>query len=319
MDFEVQEDGVLAHILKDESTPLVKVGDPIAVWVSPGENWKDVEIPNSQPLKARKSAGKEVQSVKKNVAKSPNSVSRQPNLGGVSSARNETKRKTLCMSPAVARLLRENGLNEELSISATGPKSNFLKGDILEYLGQIPIGSTRSLEARLQKLSKLLLPEISKTDKGSVFVNTTGQKLANGNLLKEMTVLSLGGSPIYTSLRYLESYLAAAVSATCKVVSSQIQFNTLKSSSYKPRPVTKTRSLEINLPLALGKGAKLVITRLSSGSSGDIYDVLKNGPRTPRFHGSNLMVELMYSPDEKNAQLAKVFLSELRATCRSSR
>ncbi|XP_023719887.2 pyruvate dehydrogenase protein X component, mitochondrial isoform X3 [Cryptotermes secundus] len=106
--FETEEEGVLAKILVQEDVKDVKVGTLIALMVSPGEDWKNVEIPSA-------------------TAPSPPSAPRATAKPTVAAPQSES------LGPAVRTLLEQYHLQSS-QITATGRKGKLLKGDVLKYI-----------------------------------------------------------------------------------------------------------------------------------------------------------------------------------------
>ncbi|KAK7099198.1 pyruvate dehydrogenase protein X component-like [Littorina saxatilis] len=109
------DEAILAKILNQAGSTKIKVGTLIAMMVAEGEDWKDVQIPaqtaapSSEPVATSTSpppAAEKVAAIEVDL----------PGIG-----------------PSVKKLLQEYNITPS-SVSATGPKGNLIKGDILNYI-----------------------------------------------------------------------------------------------------------------------------------------------------------------------------------------
>lgn len=106
--FDIEEEGILAKILKAENSKNVKIGSMIAVMVEEGEDWQNAEIPES----------------------SETSTSSEPS--SAASAGKPTAR--IRMSPAARKLMEEYNISNPQTVPATGPHGMINKGDVLKYI-----------------------------------------------------------------------------------------------------------------------------------------------------------------------------------------
>uniref|UniRef100_A0A8C1R1S1 Dihydrolipoamide acetyltransferase component of pyruvate dehydrogenase complex n=1 Tax=Cyprinus carpio TaxID=7962 RepID=A0A8C1R1S1_CYPCA len=113
---ESSEDGILAKILVQEGSRGVRLGTLIALMVSEGEDWKQVEIPAPEPITP--------------TAAPPTAAGPAPPLTTTPSAP-----KQLRLSPAARHILDTHGLDPHLA-KATGPRGLITKEDALKLLNQ---------------------------------------------------------------------------------------------------------------------------------------------------------------------------------------
>ena len=106
---ELEEEGILAKILVPEETSNIKIGTLIAVTVEEGQDWKNVEIPKVEEIKAEADASTSKQVEEK-----------------------EVEQKTL-IGPSVRNLLNQYGIDPN-TVRPSGPHSTLLKSDVLQYI-----------------------------------------------------------------------------------------------------------------------------------------------------------------------------------------
>ncbi|XP_050960716.1 pyruvate dehydrogenase protein X component, mitochondrial isoform X1 [Labeo rohita] len=111
---ESSDDGILAKILVQEGSRGVRLGTLIALMVSEGEDWKQVEVP---ALEAATPA-----------AAPPTAADPAPPLAA-------SALKQLRLSPAARHILDTHGLDPHLA-KATGPRGLITKEDALKLLDQ---------------------------------------------------------------------------------------------------------------------------------------------------------------------------------------
>lgn len=124
--FEVEEEGILAKILLKEDSKDVPVGKLIAVMVDPGEDWKSVEIPaeaadSSAPTESAEPAPEPAQQQQETTATKEFSGMRHAGT------------MPTTIGPAVRTLLELYDIDAS-KVTATGPHSNLVKGDVLAYI-----------------------------------------------------------------------------------------------------------------------------------------------------------------------------------------
>jgi len=116
---ELEEECILAKILINEDSKNVKIGEIIALYVEEGENWQDVEMPErttSAPVSESKTESK-VPSSKPQIEQQPSAATSQSSS----------------ISPSVRNLIEQYNIDAN-SVTATGPKNNLLKSDVLNYI-----------------------------------------------------------------------------------------------------------------------------------------------------------------------------------------
>uniref|UniRef100_A0A2P2HWX3 Dihydrolipoamide acetyltransferase component of pyruvate dehydrogenase complex n=1 Tax=Hirondellea gigas TaxID=1518452 RepID=A0A2P2HWX3_9CRUS len=106
--FDTDEEGVLAKILFDQNSGIIKIGTMIAVLAPEGEDWKTIQIPVDGGAPAR-------------VA---------PPAAVAAAAEADDGRK---MGPSVRLLLETYGLSAG-QVAGSGPHGELLKGDVLKHI-----------------------------------------------------------------------------------------------------------------------------------------------------------------------------------------
>lgn len=173
IDVEAADDGKLWEILESDGATGVPVGKPIAYIADVDDDLSTLEKPKveekeeEQPKK--KSEEKEAKpqekkqetkekSASKHKDSKPSSESKSSDSGVLQKANPSQK-----FSPAVELLLHENNISHEdaiAKIQATGPNGRILKGDVLAYLGTIPIDAVVDLATYLRSREHLDLSNI---------------------------------------------------------------------------------------------------------------------------------------------------------------
>jgi len=113
--FEMEEEGILAKVLKPDNTKDIKIGSLIALMVDEGEDWQNVEVPESTAAVPPSAPPPSEPAVSPVTAKSSSS----PHSQGY--------------GPAVRSLLDIYNLKID-QVPASGPHGRLLKGDILRYV-----------------------------------------------------------------------------------------------------------------------------------------------------------------------------------------
>ncbi|CAC5424949.1 DLAT [Mytilus coruscus] len=119
---EVDDEGILAKILKPENTADIKIGTLIAVMVEEGDDWRSVEIPvesESTPTEP--------------VSTSQKSPSTEDHT-------KTTSHKELSIGPSVRKLLEEYNITAA-TVQPSGPHGRLLKGWKPENTADIKIGT----------------------------------------------------------------------------------------------------------------------------------------------------------------------------------
>jgi len=120
MAMEADDDGIVAKILMEEGSGA-KVGTLIALLVGEGEDWKDVAIPGSAPPPA---------AAQPEAPAPVPATSGQPLTAPVQEFHFTHPAQT---GPAAALLLSQYSINPA-DVSASGPKGNLTKTDVLQYI-----------------------------------------------------------------------------------------------------------------------------------------------------------------------------------------
>lgn len=118
---ESNDDGVLAKILVQEGSRGVRLGTLIALMVSEGEDWKQVEIPALEPVTPTAAPP---------TVAPPTAADPAPPPTTTPSALTQLR-----LSPAARHILNTHGLDPHL-VKATGPRGLITKEDALKLLGQ---------------------------------------------------------------------------------------------------------------------------------------------------------------------------------------
>merc|ERR1719402_109041 len=111
---EVDDEGILAKIVKSADTGTIQVGELIALVAEDGEDWKEVasrDLPSSSAVDESAATAAEPSSA---TATPP--TDQHPAIG-----------------PASALLLTQYGIDSS-QVTGTGPKGNIVKADVLNYI-----------------------------------------------------------------------------------------------------------------------------------------------------------------------------------------
>jgi len=128
MDFEVQEDGVLAKKLKSEGAVGILVGEPIAVIAVDGadlSNIKDYEYSEKKPAETPKEKEQPKQKTEQKQEKSTQKA--QKTTASSSSASSGDR---IAVSPLARRLLKEKGISAEQLAPGSGPGGRIIAVDV---------------------------------------------------------------------------------------------------------------------------------------------------------------------------------------------
>lgn len=110
---ETDEEGILAKILLPDDTKNVQIGQPIALMVEPGVDWKAVQMPSDVGAPPPSAA----------ATQTPETVVATP----------PSAHSQIAAGPAVRNLLLQYNLTAD-AIKATGPHGKLIKGDVLKYI-----------------------------------------------------------------------------------------------------------------------------------------------------------------------------------------
>lgn len=115
--FEVDEEGVLAKILVDQTSDTIKIGTMIAVMAPEGEDWKSIDIPADAG--ASETSSTAAAPVAAAAVGAP--------VSGVVDGRK--------YGPSVRLLLEQYGI-AAAQVGGSGPHRELLKGDVLKFIQQ---------------------------------------------------------------------------------------------------------------------------------------------------------------------------------------
>jgi len=113
---EVDDEGILAKIVKSADTGTIQVGELIALVAEDGEDWKEVasrDLPSTSAVEKDESAA---------TAAEPSSATATPPTD-----------QHPAIGPASALLLTQYGIDSS-QVTGTGPKGNIVKADVLNYI-----------------------------------------------------------------------------------------------------------------------------------------------------------------------------------------
>lgn len=140
LDVEAADAGVMAKLLVEEGT-LVRVGQPIALWVEPGEDWTKVEwsggaaassSPPAAPSSLPPSAPQTTTATTLKTHPAPVQQSDGGRLGHL-------------RFPSVVRLLAQHNISAE-QVTATGSGGQLLKADVLRHVQKHGSGPSPSAQ-----------------------------------------------------------------------------------------------------------------------------------------------------------------------------
>ncbi|XP_076116287.1 dihydrolipoyllysine-residue acetyltransferase component of pyruvate dehydrogenase complex-like [Mytilus galloprovincialis] len=113
---EVDEEGILAKILKPENTTDIKIGTLIAVMVEEGDDWRTAEIPVESG-----SQTEPITTLEKSTSTEDHTTT------------TKTSHTEIPIGPSVRKLLEEYNITAA-TVQPSGPHGRLLKGDILKYV-----------------------------------------------------------------------------------------------------------------------------------------------------------------------------------------
>jgi len=162
MDVEAQDDGIVAKIFQGDGTKGIKVGSRIGVLAEVGDDISSLEIPADDNTAAAAAGAPKAEEAPKKEAAPQKTAEAAPPLKDVVVPAGKGQNKKYPLLPSVEHLLHEKNINpaEIDKITATGPKGQVLKGDILAYLGQVSKSYPGELASQVQKLTHLDLSNI---------------------------------------------------------------------------------------------------------------------------------------------------------------
>ncbi|KAK3103900.1 hypothetical protein FSP39_022783 [Pinctada imbricata] len=114
---DTEEEGILAKIIMPENSKDIKIGTLIALMVEEGDDWKNVEVPDTTSTPSTTAAQPE---------------SSQQQTGGDIATTVEGGR--IRMSPSARKLLEEYNIQNPQQVAATGPHGMINKGDVLKFV-----------------------------------------------------------------------------------------------------------------------------------------------------------------------------------------
>lgn len=162
MDVEAQDDGIVAKIFLGDGTKGIKVGSRIGVLAEVGDDISSLEIPADDSAAAAAAAAPKAEEAPKKEAAPQKTAEAAPAAKDVVVPAGKGQNKKYPLLPSVEHLLHEKNINlaEIDKITATGPKGQLLKGDVLAYLGEVPKSYPGELASQVQKLTHLDLSNI---------------------------------------------------------------------------------------------------------------------------------------------------------------
>jgi hypothetical protein len=168
MDVEAQDDGIMAKIFAPDGSKNVQVGTRIAVLADEGDDISSLEIPPddskpaSKPPENIKQAEEESKSAPRPEPTGTSTLSQSQRLAPASSPSSPGQSTKYPLYPSVIALIHENHLSDSdvAKIPATGPQNRLLKGDVLAYLGSIPLDYSSKESKRIEHISHLDLSNI---------------------------------------------------------------------------------------------------------------------------------------------------------------
>ncbi|KAJ9154777.1 hypothetical protein NKR23_g2397 [Pleurostoma richardsiae] len=173
MDVEAQEDGILMKIMKGDGSKGVPVGTRIAVIAEAGDDISSLEIPPDESPKtaapAEAAPAPQIEPEPRKTEEKPTERAKEVSPAEADKTR-KTHNKKYPLLPSVAHLLHERGIDESKvdEISATGPRGQLLKGDVLAYIGTVSADLPAGIEARFEKQSHLDLSNVKTAPKKAV-------------------------------------------------------------------------------------------------------------------------------------------------------
>ncbi|CAK9681353.1 unnamed protein product [Candida parapsilosis] len=181
IDVEAADDGKLWEILENDGASGISVGKPIAYIADVDDDLSTLEKPKveeeEQPKEQKKDETQENSKNKQeSKAKSATESSKSKDTKSTSESKKSPSSSTASdleilqkanpsqkFSPAVELLLNENNISRDdaiAKIQATGPNGRILKGDVLAYLGTIPIEAVVDLAKYIKSREHLDLSNI---------------------------------------------------------------------------------------------------------------------------------------------------------------
>lgn len=163
IDVEAQDDGILWEILVAEGESGIAVGKPIAFLAEVGDDLNTLEKPviEEAPKETAKAEEPKVEQPKSEPPKQsePKPVQESGESGSIFVKADPNQK----LMPSVEVLLHQNNISKEDALSkiqASGPKGRLLKGDVLNYLGQINKDSIESITKIIKSKQHLDLSNI---------------------------------------------------------------------------------------------------------------------------------------------------------------
>ncbi|XP_077562952.1 pyruvate dehydrogenase protein X component, mitochondrial-like [Haemaphysalis longicornis] len=137
--YEVEEEGVLAKILKDANSGVVQLNTLIGLVVEEGQDWKDVEVPAGEDAAAPTAPSPA-------STAAPKATQAEQPVGAHA--------KATMVGPAVKHLLDTYGLKAD-DVPATGPHNVLLKADVVRYVASKGVPGTSTTPPARPPASKL--------------------------------------------------------------------------------------------------------------------------------------------------------------------
>ena len=170
IDVEAADDGKLWEILENDGAKGVPVGKPIAFIADVDDDLSSLEKPKVEEEEGKKEK-QQPKETEKNEEKPQKKEEKPKEKPSSKPAASDSKSSGILQkanpkqkfSPAVELLLHENDISHDdaiAKIQATGPNGRILKGDVLAYLGTIPIDAVVDLAKYIKSREHLDLSNI---------------------------------------------------------------------------------------------------------------------------------------------------------------
>ncbi|KAI8626587.1 pyruvate dehydrogenase complex dihydrolipoamide acetyltransferase [Xylariaceae sp. FL1651] len=223
MDFEFQEEGIIAKILKDAGEKDVPVGNPIAVLVEEGTDvsaFESFSLSDAGGDAAAPAPKEEKKPDESNDASSTSTPSSAPEpTEYASEGRLETALdREPNMSPAAKRLARENGVNIA-SLKGTGPGGRITEEDVKKASSGASPGAVSAIasyeDTPLSNMRKTIAKRLQESSQNNPHFFVTS-KISASKLLKLRQALNNSAEGKYKLS--VNDFLIKAMAVACKKV-----------------------------------------------------------------------------------------------------
>ncbi|CAD5120877.1 DgyrCDS9428 [Dimorphilus gyrociliatus] len=145
--FDLEDEGILAKIIKEENAKDIKVGTLIGLVVDEGDDWQNVEIPKDATTEEIKPTAESNQSKKEQTGPQ------------------KSNNRNMPIGPAVRLILEAYGLDAN-NIAGTGHNGMVLKGDVLDYINNKNLKPQSKTEKKNLKPTKKATPVTTPSQTG---------------------------------------------------------------------------------------------------------------------------------------------------------